>query len=100
MVSIAEGLPTVLTPFKLAYEVVTEESAKIEVGDFYKLADDHLGICKPGSKQSFLYQRLVEVIRKALDDPTSQNSQQPEEEGQQKSSSFSRDLWTALKSFV
>lgn len=68
VVSIAEGNPTVLTPFKLSYEVVTEQSAKIEVGDYYKLADDHLGICKPSSRQSFLYRRLLETIRRALQD--------------------------------
>lgn len=72
VVTIAEGNPTVLTPFKLSYEVVTEQSAKIELGDYYKLADDHLGICKPSSKQSFLYRRLIETIRRALDKPSSE----------------------------
>lgn len=68
VVSIAEGNPTVLTPFKLSYEVVTEKSAKIEFGDYYKLPDDHLGICKPRSKQSFLYRRLIETIGRALEE--------------------------------
>lgn len=67
VVSIAEGNPMVFTPFKLSYEVVTERSAKIEVGDYYKLADDHLGICKPSSKQSFLYRRLIATISRALE---------------------------------
>lgn len=68
VVSIAEGNPMVFTPFKLSYEVVTEKSARIEVGDYYKLADDHLGICKPTSKQSFLYRRLVATISRALEE--------------------------------
>lgn len=68
VVSIAEGHPMVFTPFKLSYEVVTEKSARIEVGDYYKLAEDHLGICKPTSKQSFLYRRLVATISRALEE--------------------------------
>ncbi|GAB0098153.1 GPI inositol-deacylase [Sergentomyia squamirostris] len=68
IVSIAEGLPTNVTKFKLSYHVVTESSAKIELGDFYRLNEDHLGICKPASKHSFLYQRLIHLIRRIHDD--------------------------------
>ncbi|XP_055694540.1 protein SERAC1 [Lutzomyia longipalpis] len=68
IVSIAEGLPTILTSFKLSYHVVTEESARIELGDFYRLNDDHLGICKPSSRHSFLYQRLLGVIQRIHED--------------------------------
>lgn len=68
IVSIAEGLPTILTSFKLSYHVVTEDSAKIELGDFYRLYDDHLGICKPSSRHSFLYQRLLGIIKRIHED--------------------------------
>lgn len=65
VVSIAEGSPTMLTSFKFPLRIVTEESANIYYGDFYTLKDDHLSLSKPVFKQSFLYQRLIEVVEKA-----------------------------------
>lgn len=66
IVCIAEGLPTVMTSLKLPLNIVTKESAALNVGDFYVLNEDHLGISKPICKQSFLYQRLLKMIEKAL----------------------------------
>lgn len=62
IVSIAEGVPTVLTAFKFPVHVVTKESAKLQFGDYYVLNVDHLGLSKPFFRQSFLYQRLLRII--------------------------------------
>ncbi|XP_030384391.1 protein SERAC1 [Scaptodrosophila lebanonensis] len=66
--SIAEGSPTMLTTFKFPLRIVTEESSRIDFGDFYLLKDDHLSLSKPIFRQSFLYQRLLHVIQEAVKD--------------------------------
>lgn len=66
IVSIAEGLPTVITAFKFPMQFVNTESAKINIGDFYVLNDDHLSLSKPIFRQSFLYQRLLSIINDVI----------------------------------
>ncbi|KAH8289256.1 hypothetical protein KR054_002402, partial [Drosophila jambulina] len=66
VVSVAEGSPTMLTTFKFPLRIVTEESSRIDFGDYYLLNDDHLGLSKPIYRQSFLYQRLLHVIHEAV----------------------------------
>lgn len=68
IVSIAEGSPTMLTSFKFPLRIVTEESACINHGDFYVLKDDHLSLSKPIFRQSFLYQRLLQVIDETVNE--------------------------------
>lgn len=68
VVSVAEGCPTMLTSFKFPFRIVTEDSAKLKYGDFYVLNVDHLGLCKPVFRQSFLYQRLLRLILDVLID--------------------------------
>ncbi|KAH8273554.1 hypothetical protein KR018_000728 [Drosophila ironensis] len=78
VVSVAEGSPTMLTSFKFPLRIVTEESSRIDFGDFYLLKDDHLSLSKPIYRQSFLYQRLLNVISDALrerSDPRDQDGQ-------------------------
>lgn len=62
IVSIAEGCPTNITSFKFPMQFVTEESAKLNIGEFYALNVDHFGLSKPIFRQSFLYQRLLKII--------------------------------------
>lgn len=66
VVSVAEGCPTVLTAFKFPFQIVTQESAKLQFGDFYVLNVDHLGLSKPIYRQSFLYQRLLAMLKDVL----------------------------------
>lgn len=66
IVSIAEGCPTILTTFKFPMKFVNEESAKLDVGEFYVLNVDHLGLSKPTFRQSFLYQRLLKIIHDVI----------------------------------
>uniref|UniRef100_A0A034V3Q2 Protein SERAC1 n=1 Tax=Bactrocera dorsalis TaxID=27457 RepID=A0A034V3Q2_BACDO len=73
VVTIAEGAPTMLTSFKFPLRIVTEDSARLDYGDFYVLKDDHLSLSKPIFRQSFLYQRVLKVIEDSVnrdDSPT------------------------------
>lgn len=70
IVSIAEGCPTNITSFKFPMQFVTEESAKLNIGEFYVLNVDHLGLSKPIFRQSFLYQRLLKIIDDAIQTTT------------------------------
>lgn len=75
IVSIAEGCPTNITAFKFPMHFVTEESAKLDTGEFYVLNVDHLGLSKPIVRQSFLYQRLVKMIGDVIDSATKEATQ-------------------------
>lgn len=71
IVSVAEGLPMVLSTFKLPFYIVTADSAKLPYGDFYVLHMDHLGLSKPFCRQSFLYRQVLAMlceVRQAEDD--------------------------------
>ncbi|XP_037957146.1 protein SERAC1 [Teleopsis dalmanni] len=76
IVTIAEGRPTMLTTFKFPLRIVTEDSANINVGDFYILKDDHLSLSKPIFRQSFLYQRLLKVIDDSLTEKETSTSEE------------------------
>lgn len=67
IVSIAEGSPTNITAFKFPMHFVTETSAKLDIGEFYVLNVDHLGLSKPMYRQSFMYQRLLSIMHAALE---------------------------------
>lgn len=67
VVSIAEGNPTNITAFKFPMHFVTEASAKLDFGEFYVLNVDHLGLSKPMYQQSFMYRRLLTIMRAVLE---------------------------------
>lgn len=67
IVSIAEGCPTNITAFKFPMHFVTEQSAKLNIGEFYVLNVDHLGLSKPIFRQSFLYQRMLQIINDVME---------------------------------
>lgn len=63
--SLGEGRPTIMTSWKFPLKIVEETSSRLEHGEYYLTSDDHLGLSKPMCRQSFLYQRLEKLIRKA-----------------------------------
>ncbi|XP_076619639.1 protein SERAC1 [Colletes latitarsis] len=63
IVSFCETKPTLLTAFKVPFQFVTSNSADPGVGEYYEIAQDHLSICKPSSRHSFLYQKLLSVLK-------------------------------------
>ncbi|KAM6181015.1 protein SERAC1 isoform 2-T2 [Erethizon dorsatum] len=46
--------------------VVPEESADLGIGDLIPVDVNHLNICKPKTKDAFLYQRTLQFIRETL----------------------------------
>ncbi|EGI57699.1 Protein SERAC1 [Acromyrmex echinatior] len=64
IVSFAEAKPTLVTALKFPFQFVSLNSADPGVGEFFEIPQDHLSICKPASRQSFLYQKLLSVLRR------------------------------------
>ncbi|XP_048841597.1 protein SERAC1 isoform X2 [Brienomyrus brachyistius] len=65
VLSFAETLPTSLGPM-IKLVVVPVQSADLGIGDLIKMDVDHLSICKPEKKDSFLYRRSVQFIEDTL----------------------------------
>ncbi|CAI9587099.1 unnamed protein product [Staurois parvus] len=65
VVSFAEKLPTRIGSM-MKLHVVPVESADLGIGDLIPVDVNHLNICKPKSKDSFIYQRTLQFIVDAL----------------------------------
>ncbi|XP_077366764.1 protein SERAC1 isoform X1 [Festucalex cinctus] len=65
VLSFAETLPTNIGPM-IKILVVPAQSANIGIGDLIEVDVDHLSICKPERKDSFLYKRSLRFIQEAL----------------------------------
>ncbi|XP_065171055.1 protein SERAC1-like isoform X2 [Atheta coriaria] len=64
--SFVENKPTIVSALKLNIEVVEKRSGNPGVGEYYEIPLNHLGICKPTNRQSFLYQKVLQEIRKVV----------------------------------
>ncbi|XP_015109817.1 protein SERAC1 [Diachasma alloeum] len=62
IVSFSETKPTPVTALKFPLQFVTPKSADPGVGEFYEIPQDHLYICKPAHRQSFLYRKVLSVL--------------------------------------
>ncbi|XP_077075649.1 protein SERAC1 [Siphateles boraxobius] len=65
VLSFAETLPTSIGPM-LKSLVVPPQSADLGIGDLIQVDVDHLNICKPEKKDTFLYKRTLQFIQDAL----------------------------------
>nr|XP_057913413.1 protein SERAC1 [Doryrhamphus excisus]XP_057913414.1 protein SERAC1 [Doryrhamphus excisus] len=65
VLSFAETLPTNIGPM-IKILVVPAQSANIGIGDLIEVDVDHLSICKPEKKESFLYKRSLQFILETL----------------------------------
>ncbi|XP_072437212.1 protein SERAC1 isoform X2 [Chiloscyllium punctatum] len=66
LLSFGEMLPTYIGSM-IKLHVVPPNSADLGIGDFIPLDVNHLNICKPGSRNSFLYQRSLKFIKDSLE---------------------------------
>ncbi|XP_078052257.1 protein SERAC1 isoform X3 [Augochlora pura] len=64
IVSFSETKSTLVTALKVPFQFVSPTSADPGIGEFYEIAQDHLSICKPASRHSFLYQKLLSILRR------------------------------------
>ncbi|XP_074920176.1 protein SERAC1 isoform X4 [Chelonoidis abingdonii] len=65
VLSFAETLPTHIGSM-IKLHVVPVDSANLGIGDLIPVEVNHLNICKPKKKDTFLYQRTVKFIQDAL----------------------------------
>uniref|UniRef100_A0A8B9L4Q7 Protein SERAC1 n=1 Tax=Astyanax mexicanus TaxID=7994 RepID=A0A8B9L4Q7_ASTMX len=65
VLSFAETQPTSVGPM-IKMTVVHAQSADLGIGDLIKVDVDHLNICKPEKKDTFLYKRSLQFIRDSL----------------------------------
>ncbi|XP_028858727.1 protein SERAC1 isoform X2 [Denticeps clupeoides] len=65
VLSFVETLPTTVGPM-IKILVVPAQSADLGIGDLIQVDMDHLNICKPEKKDSFLYKRSLQFIQEAL----------------------------------
>ncbi|KAJ8409693.1 hypothetical protein AAFF_G00217520 [Aldrovandia affinis] len=65
VLSFAESCPTNIGPM-IKMVVVPPQSADLGIGDFIQVDVDHLNICKPEKKDSFLYKRSLQFIQDTL----------------------------------
>nr|XP_046230096.1 protein SERAC1 isoform X1 [Scatophagus argus] len=65
VLSFAETLPTNIGPM-IKILVVPTQSANLGIGELIEVNVDHLNICKPEKKDSFLYKRSLQFIQEAL----------------------------------
>ncbi|XP_039982015.1 protein SERAC1 [Xiphias gladius] len=65
VLSFAEMLPTNIGPM-IKILVVPSQSANLGIGELIEVDVDHLNICKPEKKDSFLYKRSLRFIQEAL----------------------------------
>ena len=64
IVSFSETKSTLVTALKVPFQIVTANSADPGVGEFFEIAQDHLSICKPASRHSFLYQKVLNILKR------------------------------------
>uniref|UniRef100_A0A8C6UJP3 Protein SERAC1 n=1 Tax=Neogobius melanostomus TaxID=47308 RepID=A0A8C6UJP3_9GOBI len=67
VLSFAETLPTYIGPM-IKILVVPSESADLGIGELIEVNVDHLNICKPEKKDSFLYRRSLQFIQEYFDE--------------------------------
>ncbi|XP_014602802.1 PREDICTED: protein SERAC1-like [Polistes canadensis] len=67
IVSFSETKSTLVTALKLSFQFVTPDSADPGVGEFFEIPQDHLTICKPANRRSFLYQKLLCLLRHQIE---------------------------------
>uniref|UniRef100_A0AAY5KAB1 Protein SERAC1 n=1 Tax=Esox lucius TaxID=8010 RepID=A0AAY5KAB1_ESOLU len=62
VLSFAETMPTTIGPM-IKIQVVPAQSADLGIGEIIQVDVDHLNICKPEKKDSFLYKRSLQFIQ-------------------------------------
>lgn len=67
IVSFSETKSTLVTALKFPFQFVKSKSAYPDVGEFYEIPQDHLSICKPANRQSFLYRKVLNVLQKTME---------------------------------
>jgi len=63
VVTFVETKSTVVTAMKFNFLLVEPKSGNPGIGEYYEIPQDHLGICKPRNRYSFLYQKVLHLLK-------------------------------------
>ncbi|CAG9768868.1 unnamed protein product [Ceutorhynchus assimilis] len=63
IITFVETKSTVVTAMKFNVLLVEPKSGNPGIGEYYEIPQDHLGICKPENRFSFLYQRVLYLLK-------------------------------------
>ncbi|XP_066150768.1 protein SERAC1 isoform X2 [Euwallacea fornicatus] len=63
VLTFVETKSTVVTAMKFNVLLVEPKSGNPGIGEYFEIPQDHLGICKPQNKFSFMYQKLLHLLR-------------------------------------
>lgn len=66
IVTFVETKSTLVTAMKFNFLLVEPTSANPGIGEYFEVPQDHLSICKPVTRYSFLYQKVVHIIQEIL----------------------------------
>ncbi|KRT83451.1 hypothetical protein AMK59_3230 [Oryctes borbonicus] len=66
VISFIETKSTVLTAMKFNFLMVEPKSGNPGIGEYYEIPQDHLGICKPINRESFLYQKVLHLVKEIV----------------------------------
>ncbi|XP_017783415.1 PREDICTED: protein SERAC1 isoform X2 [Nicrophorus vespilloides] len=66
VISFVENRPTMVSAFKWNFNPVEPASANPGVGEYYEVPQNHLGICKPTNRYSFLYQKVLKEVKEVV----------------------------------
>ncbi|XP_056641518.1 protein SERAC1 isoform X1 [Diorhabda sublineata] len=80
IVTFVETKATVVTAMRFNFLLVQPDSGYPGVGEYFEIPQDHLGICKPLTKYSFLYQKVVHTLRQILEENSLNSSPTSEQE--------------------
>ncbi|XP_076250470.1 protein SERAC1 isoform X1 [Rhynchophorus ferrugineus] len=68
VVTFVETKSTVVSAMKFNFLLVERNSGNTGIGEYFEIPLDHLGICKPGTKFSFLYQKVLHLLKELESD--------------------------------
>ncbi|KAL1509484.1 hypothetical protein ABEB36_004209 [Hypothenemus hampei] len=67
VITFVETKATVVTAMKFNFLLVEPTSGNPGVGEYFEIPQDHLGICKPENRYSFLYQKVLHLLKEVKD---------------------------------
>ncbi|XP_031359152.1 protein SERAC1-like [Photinus pyralis] len=68
VLSFVETKSTLVTAIKFNVLFVDSHSGNPSIGEYFEVPQDHLGICKPANRMSFLYQKVLHFIQEIVEE--------------------------------
>ncbi|XP_030753046.1 protein SERAC1 isoform X2 [Sitophilus oryzae] len=68
VITFVETKSTVVSAMKFNFLLVERNSGNPGIGEYFEIPLDHLGICKPENRFSFLYQKVLHLLKEVKED--------------------------------